>query len=91
MIAVDADYTGQTGYLGSPISGAYVRQSLTDVDYIRRVTFNVGLVLGVSSASLILAHLCLAGLLQPARSYKPSPDLSIAKEAAFITSGRHSS
>ncbi len=56
LIAVDADYTGQTGYLGSPISGAYLRQPLTDVDYIRRITFNVGLVLGVSSTTLILAQ-----------------------------------
>ena len=56
MIAVDADYTGQTGFVGSPISGAYLRQPLADVDYIRRVTFNVGLVLGVSSSSLILAQ-----------------------------------
>jgi hypothetical protein len=56
MIAVDADYAGQTGYVGSPIAGSYLRQPLTDVDYIRRVTFNVGLVLGVSSGSLILAQ-----------------------------------
>src|SRR5580704_4489541 len=56
MIAVDADYAGQTGYLGSPVSGCYVRQPLTDVDYIRRITFNVALVLGVSATSLILAQ-----------------------------------
>lgn len=56
MIAIDADYTGQTGFVGSPVSGAYLRQPLADVDYIRRITFNVGLVLGVSSASLILAQ-----------------------------------
>ena len=56
MIAVDVDYSGQTGYVGSPISGAYLKQTLTDVDYIRRVTFNVGLVLGISSSSLILAQ-----------------------------------
>jgi hypothetical protein len=56
MIAVDADYAGQTGYLGSPISGSYLRQPLADVDYIRRITFNVGLVLGASSATLILAQ-----------------------------------
>jgi len=55
MIAVDADYAGQTGYIGSPISGAYLRQPLADPDYIRRITFNVGLVLGVSSGCLILA------------------------------------
>ena len=56
MVAVDADYMGETGYVGSPISGAYLRQPLMDVDYIRRVTFNVGLVLGgISSSGLMLA------------------------------------
>jgi hypothetical protein len=55
MIAVDADYTGQTGFVGAPIAGAYVRQALTDVDYIRRVTFNVALVSQVTSAGLTLA------------------------------------
>jgi len=55
IIAVDVDYTGQTGYVGSPVAGAYVRQALTDVDYIRRVTFNVALVAQVSSTGLTLA------------------------------------
>ena len=36
------------GFVGSPVAGAYVRQALTDVDYIRRVTFNVALVSQVS-------------------------------------------
>lgn len=56
MIAVDADYTGQTGFVGSPVAGAYVRQAPADADYIRRVTFNVGVVLGISSGNLILAQ-----------------------------------
>jgi len=56
MIAVDGDYAGQTGYVGSPVSGAYVRQALSDVDYIRRVTFNVGLVTQVSNGTLTLAE-----------------------------------
>jgi len=56
IIAVDADYTGQTGFVGAPVSGAYVRQALTDVDYIRRVTFNVALVSQVSSTGLTLAE-----------------------------------
>jgi hypothetical protein len=56
IIAVDSDYTGQTGFLGSPISGAYLRQPLTDVDYIRRVTFNVALVSKVSPTGLTLAE-----------------------------------
>jgi hypothetical protein len=55
IIALDADYTGQTGFVGAPISGAYVRQALTDVDYIRRVTFNVALVSQVNSTGLTLA------------------------------------
>ncbi|HUA91994.1 MAG TPA: hypothetical protein VL991_05470 [Terracidiphilus sp.] len=56
IIAVDLDYTGQTGFVGAPVAGAYVRQALTDVDYIRRNTFNVGLVSQVSSSGLILAE-----------------------------------
>jgi hypothetical protein len=58
IIALDADYTGQTGFVGAPVSGAYVRQALTDVDYIRRVTFNVALVSAVATtetAGLTLA------------------------------------
>jgi hypothetical protein len=56
IIALDVDYTGQTGYVGTPVSGAYLRSALTDVDYIRRVTFNVALVSQVNSAGLTLAE-----------------------------------
>jgi hypothetical protein len=56
MIAVDVDYTGQTGFVGSPVSGAYVRQALSDVEYVRRVSFNVALVSQVSSTGLTLAE-----------------------------------
>src|SRR5208337_319844 len=56
IIALDADYTGQTGFVGTPVSGAYVRTALTDVDYIRRVTFNVALVSQVNSTGLTLAE-----------------------------------
>ena len=55
IIAVDADYTGQTGYVGSPVAGAYLRQAVTDVDYIRRITFNVALISQVSATGLTLA------------------------------------
>jgi len=61
IIALDADYTGQTGFVGSPVSGAYLRQPLTDVDYIRRVTFNVALVSQVTSTGLTLAEPLLGG------------------------------
>jgi hypothetical protein len=55
IVAVDADYAGQTGFVGTGVAGAYVRKPLSDVDYIRRVTFNVSLVSEVSSAGLALA------------------------------------
>ena len=56
IVTVDVDYTGQTGFVGSPITGAYVRQALTDVDYIRRITFNVALVSQSSATGLTLAE-----------------------------------
>jgi len=71
MIAVDADYAGQLGYIGSPVSGAYLRQPLADADYIRRITFNVGLVLGMTSGSLILAQPLPGG--SPAAGAKVQP------------------
>lgn len=55
IVAIDSDYTGQTGFVGSPITGAYVRQPLADIDYIRRITFNVGLVMQTGSSGLTLA------------------------------------
>jgi hypothetical protein len=55
IVAVDVDYNGQTGFVGTGVAGAYVRQALTDVDYIRRVTFNVALVAQVSETGLALA------------------------------------
>jgi hypothetical protein len=56
IVAVDVDYTGQTGFVGSPVSGAYVKTALTDVDYVRRVTFNVARVASVSASGLTLAE-----------------------------------
>jgi hypothetical protein len=76
MIAVDADYAGQTGYLGTPISGAWLRQPIADVDYIRRITFNVALVLGVSTTSLILA--------QPLPGGPPPPGSKLQAITGFV-------
>jgi hypothetical protein len=55
IVAVDVDYTGQTGYVGTPVAGAYLRQALTDVDYVRRITFNVALVSQATATGLTLA------------------------------------
>jgi hypothetical protein len=56
IVAVDVDYAGQTGFVGSPVSGAYVKTVLTDVDYVRRVTFNVALVASVATTGITLAE-----------------------------------
>lgn len=64
LVAVDMDYTGQTGYVGSGVSGAYVRAGvmITDVNYVRRVTLNVGRVVGISNGILQIGESLLAGV-----------------------------
>jgi hypothetical protein len=76
IAAVDVDYTGQTGFVGTPVAGAYVRQALTDVDYIRRVTFNVALVAQVSPAGLTLA--------EPLPGGAPSAGAKVQAVAGFV-------
>ena len=74
LVAVDADYAGQTGFVGSGVSAAYVRSTASvnnDLDYIRRVTFNVARVSQVSTAGLHLAQPLLAGA--PAAGMKVQP------------------
>jgi hypothetical protein len=64
MVVVDADYAGQTGYVGSGVSAAYVQSSASvnnDPDYVRRVSFNVALVAAVTATGLTLAQPLLAG------------------------------
>lgn len=64
LVAVDLDYAGTTGYVGSGVSAAYVQSAASvgnDVNYIRRVTLNVGLVTTVSNGVLTLAQPLLAG------------------------------
>jgi hypothetical protein len=76
MVAVDADYTGQTGFVGAPISGAYLRQPLNDVDYIRRITFNVALVSSVNDTALTLA--------QPLPGGAPAPGSKLQTVMGFV-------
>lgn len=55
MVAVDVDYTGQAGFVGTPVAGAFLKAgAVSDVDYVRRVTFNIGKVATVTSAGLSL-------------------------------------
>jgi hypothetical protein len=64
MIAVDMDYTGQTGYVGAGASAAYLAAAITsgDLHWIRRMTLNVGRVTAVTTNGLHLAEPLLAGV-----------------------------
>lgn len=62
IVAVDVDYGGETGFVGTPVAGAYVKSALSDVDYIRRVTFNVALVASVNGNVLQLAEVLPGGV-----------------------------
>jgi len=76
LVAVDVDYAGQTGFVGSGISAAYVRNAAAvnnDADYIRRVTFNVARVAQVTAGGLTLAQPLIAGT--PANGMKAQPIL----------------
>jgi len=64
MVVVDVNYTGQTGYVGSGASGAYVSSPAAvnnDANYIRRVSFNVARITAVTGAGLQLAQPLIAG------------------------------
>jgi hypothetical protein len=64
MIAVDMDYTSQTGYVGAGASAAYLATAITsgDLHWIRRMTLNVGRVTAVTANGLQLAEPLLAGV-----------------------------
>ena len=65
VVAVDVDYAAQTGFVGSGVSGGYVKSVAaigSDVDYIRRVTFNVARVTAIAGGVLTLGSALLAGV-----------------------------
>jgi hypothetical protein len=61
-IVADLDYTGQLGFVGSGVSGAYVKTALTDVDYVRRVSLNVGRIVSIANGAATLEQPLLAGV-----------------------------
>jgi hypothetical protein len=74
LVAVDADYTGTTGYVGAGVSAAYIQSSASvggDINAIRRMTLNVGLVTSIANGALNLAQPLLAGA--PATGMQVSP------------------
>lgn len=79
VIAVDADYQQQTGYVGSGIAAAYVNNPADvnqDGNYIRRVTFNLGRVAQLTATSLLLAQPLLGGA--------PAAGVGVQKVIAFV-------
>jgi hypothetical protein len=79
VVAVDADYTGQTGYLGAGAPGAYLSLPLDPalhVDFIRRITFNVSRVASKTDSSLLLA--------QPLLAAPTVPGMSVQRVMAFV-------
>ncbi|HYH00101.1 MAG TPA: hypothetical protein VD837_13285 [Terriglobales bacterium] len=76
MIAVDVDYVGQTGYVGTGVPSAYVKDVFgLGIDYIRRVTFNVARIAEKTGYSLKLSQPLLGGA--------PAPDAKVQKVIAF--------
>lgn len=64
LVAVDRDYVAQTGFVGSGVSAAYVSSPaavIGDINYIRRVTLNVGRVVAIGAGTLQLGAPLLAG------------------------------
>ena len=64
LVAVDEDYVAQVGFVGSGVSAAYVSSPASvgnDINYVRRVTLNVGRVVGIAAGVLQLGGALLAG------------------------------
>ena len=76
IVVVDVDNNGQTGFVGSPISGAYIKSALSDVDYVRRVTFNLARIASVSTTGLTLAEPLPAGA--------PTSDMKLQVVTGFV-------
>ncbi len=78
IVAVDVDYSGQTGYIGSGAPGAYLASSLNGgsyLDYVRRVTLNVSRVCAITSSCLQLAEPLIA---------LPVTGMGVQKVVAFL-------
>jgi len=79
LLAVDIDYQQQTGYVGTGLAGAFISNPADvngDVNFIRRVTFNVGRVAGANTTSLALAQPLLGGT--------PPAGAAVQKVIAFV-------
>jgi hypothetical protein len=65
LVAVDEDYVAQVGFVGSGVSAAYVTSPASvgnDINYVRRVSLNVGRVVAIANGVLQLGAALLAGV-----------------------------
>ena len=79
IVSVDVDYLGQTGFVGTGVSAAYVNTAMAvgnDPDYVRRVSFNVGRVVSATATTLQLAQPLLAGT--------PSATMKVQQVVGFV-------
>ncbi len=79
LVAVDVDYAEQTGFVGTGVSGAYVRSvtdAANDINYVRRVTLNVGRVIGIGNGVLTLGTALPAGL--------PTAAMKVSRAAGYV-------
>jgi hypothetical protein len=78
VVAVDLDYAGQVGFIGSGVSGGYVKSAAaigSDLDYVRRVTLNVARVTGIVGNVLTLGSALIAGV--------PTGEMKVSRVAGF--------
>lgn len=79
LVSVDVDYTGQTGYLGSGVSGTYLGSPSEvngDQNYIRRISLNVGRVATINAGALELEAPLLAGA--------PAAGMQLSRMIGFV-------
>jgi hypothetical protein len=79
LVACDVDYAQQVGYVGTGITAAYVSSPTNvgnDANYVRRVTFNVGRIAGVTATSLLLMQALPGGV--------PTAGAAVQQVMAFV-------
>jgi hypothetical protein len=84
LIAVDVDSAGQTGYIGAGISAAYLQAPNPDINFIRRVTLNVGVVASINNGILTLANPLPAGAPTAGMQISPLVGFCDREGASFL-------
>lgn len=79
IVAVDVDYAGEIGYVGSGVAGGYVMDPgdvQSDPDYIRRITLNIGRVVAIAGTTVDLERPLIGGA--------PLPGAAAQKVVGFV-------